>query len=196
MSPAVANAFPRFLRLFGGRQAARSLHFLGLGAFALFTVGHTALVLIEGVLPTMVQGRAEASMTVALSALGAFVVGLGLLHLAATRASLRHPRAVQRALDGLVGPAQRGLAHSLRPALHGSKTALSPHPRVNGRPPAGAAYVAMAETGFAEWRLEVGGLVARPLELSLADLRVMPRRTQTTLHHCVRCDGDTRPIWS
>jgi len=195
MSPALASAFPRFLRLFGGRQAARSMHFLGLGAFALFTAGHTALVLVEGVLPTMVQGRAEASMTVALSALGAFVFGLALLHFAATRASLRHPRAVQRALDGLVGPAQRGLARSLRPSPHGSATARSPHPLVNGRPPAGAAYAAMAEAGFAEWRLEVGGLVAQPLELSLADLQAMPRRTQTTLHHCVQ-GWSYRAQWS
>lgn len=186
MSPAVANAFPRFLRLFGGRQAARTLHFLGLGAFALFAVGHTALVLIEGVLPTIVQGRAEASMALALFAFGAFVLGLGLLHLAATRVSLADPRAVQRALDGVVGPAQRGLARSLRPSLRRSATAPSPHPRVNGRPPADAAYAAMAEAGFAAWRLEVGGLVARPLELSLADLRDMPRRTQTALHHCIQ----------
>ena len=39
--------------------------------------------------------------------------------------------------------------------------------------------------GFADWRLEVGGLVEQPLELSLADLRAMPSRTQITRHDCV-----------
>jgi len=40
-------------------------------------------------------------------------------------------------------------------------------------------------SGFADWHLEVGGLVARPARLSLADLRAMPARTQITRHDCV-----------
>jgi DMSO/TMAO reductase YedYZ molybdopterin-dependent catalytic subunit len=38
---------------------------------------------------------------------------------------------------------------------------------------------------FAAWRLRVGGLVARPADFSLADLRAMPPRTQITRHDCV-----------
>jgi DMSO/TMAO reductase YedYZ molybdopterin-dependent catalytic subunit len=38
---------------------------------------------------------------------------------------------------------------------------------------------------FAAWRLQVGGLVARPAQYSLADLRAMPSRTQITRHDCV-----------
>ncbi len=37
---------------------------------------------------------------------------------------------------------------------------------------------------FAEWRLEVGGLVEQPLSLSLADLRAMPKQKQITKHNC------------
>ena len=48
MSPALAGRFPWFPRLFGGRQAARSLHFLGLIAFVAFTVHHVALVIAHG----------------------------------------------------------------------------------------------------------------------------------------------------
>ena len=40
-------------------------------------------------------------------------------------------------------------------------------------------------TNFADWRLEVGGLVDNPLKLSLADLRAMPSRSQITRHDCV-----------
>ena len=40
--------FPWYPKLFGGRQAARSLHFLGLLAFVAFIIVHTALVLITG----------------------------------------------------------------------------------------------------------------------------------------------------
>ena len=46
-------------------------------------------------------------------------------------------------------------------------------------------YVALRDGGFADYRLEVSGLVARPLSLSLDDLRQMPTRTQITRHDCV-----------
>jgi len=38
---------------------------------------------------------------------------------------------------------------------------------------------------FRGWRLQVGGLVARPAQYSLADLQAMPSRTQITRHDCV-----------
>ena len=46
-------------------------------------------------------------------------------------------------------------------------------------------YRALAANGFVDWRLAVGGLVDKPLSLSLADLRAMPARTQITRHDCV-----------
>jgi len=59
--------------------------------------------------------------------------------------------------------------------------------------PPDADYQAHAATGFADWRLEVGGLVDKPLSLSLADLRALPARTQITRHDCVEgwsCIGE------
>lgn len=47
------------------------------------------------------------------------------------------------------------------------------------------AYAEDAARGFTAWRLEVAGLVKRPLSLSLADLRARPSRTQITRHDCV-----------
>jgi DMSO/TMAO reductase YedYZ molybdopterin-dependent catalytic subunit len=35
------------------------------------------------------------------------------------------------------------------------------------------------------WRLQVGGLVRKPLSLSIADLQAMPRTSYTVKHHCV-----------
>ena len=46
-------------------------------------------------------------------------------------------------------------------------------------------YRSLAANGFADWKLKVDGLVAQPLELSLAELRTMPSRTQITRHDCV-----------
>ena len=62
----------------------------------------------------------------------------------------------------------------------------SPIFRSNGtRDPGTAAYRALADGRFADWRLTVGGLVARPLALSLADLGAFPQRAQITRHDCV-----------
>jgi DMSO/TMAO reductase YedYZ molybdopterin-dependent catalytic subunit len=46
-------------------------------------------------------------------------------------------------------------------------------------------YVKARDEKFVNWKLEVGGLVERPMQLSLADLRGMPSRTQITRHDCV-----------
>ncbi len=46
-------------------------------------------------------------------------------------------------------------------------------------------YNQLAQGQFTEWRLAIGGMVQRPLSLSLADLRRMPARTQITRHDCV-----------
>jgi DMSO/TMAO reductase YedYZ molybdopterin-dependent catalytic subunit len=46
-------------------------------------------------------------------------------------------------------------------------------------------YRALAANAFADYRLEVDGLVAQPRSFSLAELRALPSRTQITRHDCV-----------
>ncbi len=63
---------------------------------------------------------------------------------------------------------------------------MSPYFRANGSKSADAAdYQAFLADGFRDWRLMVGGLVNRPLALSLDNLRALPQRTQITRHDCV-----------
>jgi DMSO/TMAO reductase YedYZ molybdopterin-dependent catalytic subunit len=63
---------------------------------------------------------------------------------------------------------------------------LSPAFRSNGTAePDNAAYRALAQAGFAGYRLVVDGLVESPRELTLAELRGLPSRTQITRHDCV-----------
>src|SRR3546814_6894326 len=81
---------------------------------------------------------------------------------------------------------QRALIDRNALAREFSRADLSPYFRPNGtRLPAGADYAAHVAAGFADWRVKVSGLVARPLSLSLADIRAMPQRTQITRHDCV-----------
>jgi DMSO/TMAO reductase YedYZ molybdopterin-dependent catalytic subunit len=51
--------------------------------------------------------------------------------------------------------------------------------------PDDATYKTLLSNNFADWRLEVMGLVEKPLSLSLAQLHAMPARTQITRHDCV-----------
>jgi len=66
------------------------------------------------------------------------------------------------------------------------ETDLSPVFRSNGTSnPDNDRYNRLRAGNFADWRLSVHGLVEQPLELSLAQLRAMPSRTQITRHDCV-----------
>jgi DMSO/TMAO reductase YedYZ molybdopterin-dependent catalytic subunit len=84
-------------------------------------------------------------------------------------------RAVHRALAG-----KQGMAPEYSPAER------SPTFRGNGSVTvADNFYQDQLAKGFPDWRLEVRGLVEKPLALSLADIRALPQRTQITRHDCV-----------
>jgi DMSO/TMAO reductase YedYZ molybdopterin-dependent catalytic subunit len=55
---------------------------------------------------------------------------------------------------------------------------------VNGGPPDGDDYQRLLRRNFAEWRLEVDGLVARPSSFSLDELKRMPVRSHITHQAC------------
>ncbi len=81
----------------------------------------------------------------------------------------------QRLLGGGHGRAREFMASDVSPVF-----------KVNGTTmPDGEEYAALREGDFAAWRLRVDGLVANPLEFSLAELRNLPQRTQITRHDCV-----------
>jgi DMSO/TMAO reductase YedYZ molybdopterin-dependent catalytic subunit len=58
------------------------------------------------------------------------------------------------------------------------------HPVTGTASPRGDRYAELAATGFRDFRLQVGGLVNRPLALSLPELKRLPARTQITQHQC------------
>ena len=76
--------------------------------------------------------------------------------------------------------ARDALAQEFRPDQ------ISPFFRPNGTAnPNTPEYKALWRRDFADWRLDVAGLVARPLSLSLAQIRALPHREQITRHDCV-----------
>ena len=66
MSPGMDAAVPWLVDLFGGRQSARSLHFIAATLLVLFVVVHLAMVLLSGVwnnLRSMITGRYAIDVT-------------------------------------------------------------------------------------------------------------------------------------
>ncbi len=60
MSPGMDAAFPVLLDMFGGRQSARTIHFIAATGIVLFVVVHLVMVLLSGVwnnLRSMITGR-------------------------------------------------------------------------------------------------------------------------------------------
>lgn len=60
MSPGVDASMPWLLDLFGGRQSARSIHFISASLLVLFTLVHVAMVLLSGFwnnMRSMITGR-------------------------------------------------------------------------------------------------------------------------------------------
>ena len=81
---------------------------------------------------------------------------------------------------------QRALIDRAALAVEYRPDQRSPVFRVNGTAnPDTPAYNALVAGNFADWRLQVGGLVGRPLALSLAQLNSLPQRAQVTRHDCV-----------
>ena len=88
--------------------------------------------------------------------------------------------------EGVTRRAQRLLTPRRAMAKEYAEADLSPVFPANGtNNPDNPAYQTLARNGFADWRLEIGGLVREPTSFSLAELRDMPARTQITRHDCV-----------
>jgi DMSO/TMAO reductase YedYZ molybdopterin-dependent catalytic subunit len=76
--------------------------------------------------------------------------------------------------------ARRGMAQEF------AESDRSPTFRSNGSSDPGTdQYNAWVANNFADYRLQVGGLVEAPRAFTLTDLRTLPSRTQITRHDCV-----------
>jgi sulfoxide reductase catalytic subunit YedY len=189
MSPSIEARFPWYIRLFGGRQAARSLHFLSMLAFVLFIIVHVALVFIvhfQDNIRSIVFGSPQGNLGFAITiAVVAMLVAIAIWVWASWQ-TLRSPRLMQHALGFLVDPVRKTLLHREESKQHYKQSDISAYFWVNGRPPESEEYRRLAQYSFLDWKLEVCGLVANPRQLSLEDLRRLPKQTQITKHNCIQ----------
>ena len=185
-SPSLSNHLGWVGRVLN-RQRARSIHFLVLWWFLLFILAHVTLVFITGArvnLNMMWAGVNDASW----SGFAVFTPLITLVALAWWRASpftIRHARLVQKTGQFMVGWL-KGLAEWWDPKSQMTEKDISPYFWLNGTMPDSAEFDALVADKFAGYRLRIGGLVARPQEFSLANLRAMPQQEQITTHFCIQ----------
>jgi sulfoxide reductase catalytic subunit YedY len=188
MSPAVIGRFPWYARLFGSRQTARTLHFAGLLAFTAFVLVHTFMVIAHGIPQewariVLASDRANQGLAVIVGILGLLVlVGV---NVAITMLGKHNPRTAQLLLGRLVDPLQRWLSR-LESRQRYQPSEITTYFWVNGYPPPDEPYTELVKLGFRDWKLSVSGGTHPELQISLDDLRQMPRHTQITKHNCIQ----------
>jgi sulfoxide reductase catalytic subunit YedY len=188
MSPALVNRFPRYVRLFRGRQGARSIHFLVMLGFVLFIVVHVTLVVLTGFRRNMnhivlgVDNTTPNGMVLGLIGLALVVVSWVVAHYI----SWYFPRGLQHVSKTLTEPVKLLTLDRLSPRQRYTKDQISPYFWPNGKLPVREDWKQLAAGGFKDYRLKVGGMVENPVELSLDDLRALGDEETVTMHHCIQ----------
>jgi thiosulfate reductase cytochrome b subunit len=187
MSPALSTRFHGISKRLS-IQTARSLHFLVLCWFVVFSFVHVTLVFATGALRNLnhIYAGTDANDWVGFGIFACSMAVVTVAWVAATPLTLRHPRWVQRVGYALIGPAQRLFEHvDSKPGTYTDKD-ISPYFWHNGKLPETPEYRALFDRRFADWRLRIRGLVENAVDLSLAELRELPRHEQITQHFCIQ----------
>jgi DMSO/TMAO reductase YedYZ molybdopterin-dependent catalytic subunit/thiosulfate reductase cytochrome b subunit len=202
MSPAFVSVFPFSAAGLGGQQSARTLHFVAACALLAFLIVHVLMVATSGFaarMRGMLRGGhrtlAPAAAATGLSrralvkaglgaAAGVGVFGLGARVLRRCGLVPANDRGIYGLSETLTYAGQRVLTKLPSMAREFDRSRISTVIPVNGEAPKTDEYRRHQAGGFADWRLAVDGMVARPSSLSLAEIRAFPSRSQITHQAC------------
>ena len=188
MSPAIDNWAGWYPRLFGGRQAARSIHFLAVCGYLAFLVPHVGMVVITGFAQNMnhiIFGTDDTSpggLVVFFTA----VAGIIAICWAAHWISWQRPRWVQVGFRRILGPFQRQLLNRLPSRRQYTRADISPYFWPNGKMPHDPEWEKLGNLRRQGFKLKIFGQVKNPVELGIDELQRLGRREQITLHHCIQ----------
>jgi sulfoxide reductase catalytic subunit YedY len=189
MSPAIENRFHWYPKLFGNRQSARSIHFLVMIAYCVFTIIHVSLIAATGLVRNMnhiVMGTDNAASYAGL------YIGLVIILVTIAFAFLAHwlswnkPRFLQYLQASVNGRLWRLTINRFKVKANFQKKDITSYFWLNGRIPESAEWKNMVENNFADYKLKIGGLVENPVELSLEELKKMGKEQNITMHHCIQ----------
>lgn len=198
MSPAIRGRFPWYLRLWGGYQKARSLHFLGMFAMCIFIVIHVGLVFIvhpEHNLPHMVFGADDPSryaqaFTIAVLTVAAVIA----LWIALSYLTLANRPAFHRFLVSFTEIGRKLFLNRMRPVLSENaglaKMPLSQWHWTNGLPPTddeSPEWIHLRDSDWDGWTLTVADrLNGTEKTLTLDELKALPRTDYVATHTCMQ----------
>jgi methionine sulfoxide reductase catalytic subunit len=189
MSPALINAHPRYQRLFGNRQVARSLHFLLWCYYLGFFVVHVGMVGITNLRGTTNRMFAGFESNAAWN--GVIIAAAGIVAMVAVNAlanwiSWHRPRALQHAYQRTVMRVMGAVFDRFNPDVQYRRDEISPYHWPNGKLPTSEEYQTLSDGGFKSYRLRVFGEVDTPVELSLSEIKAFGKHEQITLLHCIQ----------
>ena len=188
MSPALTNRFPWYPRLFGGRQSARSIHFILLLGYVAFLVVHITLVVLTGFARNMnhiVLGTDDLKplgMILGFVGIAVVIVSWIIAHYV----SWQFPRLLQHIQKALSQPLRLATLNRFSPSERYTREQISPYFWPNGKRPESEDWKRLATNSFRDYKLKVGGLVERPVELSLSELAALGKAEHITMHHCIQ----------
>lgn len=190
MSPALVAKYPGFLKIFGNRrQVARSLHFIGMVAFGLFILTHLTIALSLHFYDSIKQitlGSTDVNFALALTLFLSALILLVAFNIWASFFSLNDQVKIRRILTKFYTPVVRFLFGWMNSEQNYSKKDISPFFRTNGYPPKTEEYTNLKSNNFKDWSLKVHGLVDQPLEMSLKDIKDLPKHEQISKHNCIQ----------
>lgn len=195
MSPAVRGQYPWLPKIFGGTQAARSIHFLGMAFLSFFTVMHIALVFIvhrDYNMTNMVFGAydparvAQATTIMLLVIFAVLVTWIAISYL-----SLRDRRKTQHFLNHMTEPLRKFTVNKMQSRTRrlGTYTEedISPYHWTNGRHPGpdeSPEWTALAENDFSDYVLQIDG--PNPRTVTFEEIKALPQQEQISLHACMQ----------
>lgn len=202
MSPAVRGRFPGFVKMLGGHQGARSLHFIGTVMMAGFIVMHVSLVFLvhrDRNLVNMVFGGAEIEVSSARAAqalviMVAVIVAVVVFWVALSYWSLADRGRAQRFTAGFTEIGRKIFLNGLRP-LGAKKKAytdddISEFHWTNGLPPTQEESELWVSARDRDWegltitvRDDINGIEK---QLTIDDLKKLPQQSYVATHTCMQ----------
>lgn len=188
MSPAIDNWAGWYPKLFGGRQAARSIHFLAMCSYLAFLVPHVGMVVITGLCQNMnhIVFGTDTTGPEGLLVFLAGVAGIIALCWLAHWISWKRPRWVQMGFRKILGPLQGAVLNRLPSRRQYSREDISPYFWPNGKLPHCPEWEKLGDLRRQGFQLKVFGRVENPVELGIDELEKLGKREQITLHHCIQ----------
>lgn len=190
LSPALVARFPGFLKLFGGRrQAARSIHFLGMVGFSVFILVHITMAMLfhfYDSIKKVTLGSTDVNFALALTLFIGALILLVAFNIWTNIFTLGDQVRLRRILTKFYTPVVRLLFGWMKSKQHYKKKDISPFFRVNGYPPTTEVYEKLKANHFKDWKLKVHGLVENPMDLSLEDIKALRKQNQITKHNCIQ----------